>query len=93
MSSKLRNLNALNKYRIVLPIPGGEGDAGNGLFQFGPCRVVASNQDGWDHVSVSLPNRCPTWSEMESVRNMFFTEDAVVMQLSVARSDHINLHP
>lgn len=40
-------------------------------------KVVASSGEipvsqGWDHVSVSLPNRCPTWEEMCKVKDLFF---------------------
>lgn len=55
-------------------------------------KVLASEGLGWDHVSVSLPHRCPTWEEMEFVRGLFFRDDETVMQLHVPRSDHRNLH-
>lgn len=47
---------------------------------------------GWEHVSVSLPDRCPTWEEMDWVRRQFWEDDEVVMQLHVAVSDHVNVH-
>lgn len=56
-------------------------------------RVIASAGQGWDHVSVSLPNRCPTWEEMDTVKNLFFKEDEVVMQLHVNGKAKVNLHP
>lgn len=56
-------------------------------------RVIASDGLGWDHVSVSLAHRCPTWEEMEFVRGLFFRDDETVMQLSVPATDHISLHP
>lgn len=56
-------------------------------------RVIASNGDGWDHVSVSLAHRCPTWEELEFVKRFFFKPDEVAMQLHLPPSDHISLHP
>jgi len=56
-------------------------------------KVIASWGMGWDHVSVSLSHRTPTWAEMERVKRIFFKPDEVAMQLHVAESDHINLHP
>lgn len=47
----------------------------------------------WDHVSVSLPNRCPNWPEMSFIRSIFFGDDETVMQLHVPVSEHLNLHP
>lgn len=55
--------------------------------------VVASSGMGWDHVSVSLKNRCPSWGEMESIKRLFFRPDEIAMQLHVATSDHISFHP
>ena len=37
--------------------------------------VIYSNGGGWDHVSVSTPNRCPTWDEMCEIKDIFFAED------------------
>jgi hypothetical protein len=55
-------------------------------------KVVASHGKGWDHVSVSLAHRTPTWDEMSYVKNMFFHADEAVMQLHVPTAQHINLH-
>jgi len=56
-------------------------------------RIIAANGGGWDHVSVSLVDRCPTWDEMEHVKRLFFKPDETAMQLHVPPSDHINRHP
>lgn len=56
-------------------------------------RVIASSGLGWDHVSVSLPDRCPTWDEMEFIKRTFFKPDEVAMQLHLPPADHINRHP
>ena len=55
--------------------------------------VVASNGDGWDHVSVSTANRCPTWEEMDRIKRIFFKPGEVAMQLHLPPDDHINCHP
>jgi len=57
-------------------------------------RVLAGAGGGWDHVSVGVQgqSRTPTWEEMEFVRGLFFRDDECVMQLSVPRDQHINLH-
>ena len=34
--------------------------------------VIVSDQDGWDHVSVSLQKRCPSWNEMCFIKDLFF---------------------
>lgn len=55
-------------------------------------KVIASNGLGWDHVSVSLTNRCPNWEEMSFVKSLFWDDDECVMQLHPPKSDYINNH-
>lgn len=56
-------------------------------------RIIATINDGWDHVSVSTQHRCPTWDEMEFVKREFFHPHETAMQLHVPPSDHVNIHP
>lgn len=57
------------------------------------ARFIASWGGGWDHVSVSYPNRCPTWDEMHAVKDMFFEDEEVCVQYHPAKSDYVNVHP
>jgi hypothetical protein len=99
----MRNLNLLNAYRCIGPdiikYFGSTGDHTCGFFVVpspidkGEMKVMASSDYDWDHVSVSRPNRCPNWTEMEHVRHLFFKDDETVMQLHVPVVDHISVHP
>lgn len=62
-------------------------------FQSFHLRVIASHGLGWDHVSVSLPNRCPNWLEMCFVKELFFDDEECVMQLHPPKSKYISNHP
>lgn len=70
----------------------------NGLFfvqlrKGGPVfKIIATDGDGWEHVSISLPDRCPLWKEMCALKDLFWDEDDVVMQLHPAKSEHVNVH-
>lgn len=65
-------------------------------------RVIASdgrdwNEAGlegepWEHVSVSLRMRTPTWAELEFVKHAFWKDDETVIQLHVPKAKHINVH-
>ena len=70
-------------------------DHGNGLFEVRNrgLRILCSDGLGWDHVSVSRNDRCPTWEEMQWVRTKFFTDHETVMQIHPPLKDHINCHP
>ena len=67
----------------------------------GPCgrelKIIASPGDAnegipWEHVSVSLSNRCPNWEEMCFVKSLFWDDEETVMQLHPPRSKWINNH-
>ena len=55
--------------------------------------VVYSNGGGWDHVSVSLANRCPTWEEMCEIKGVFFGPDECCVEYHPAERDYVNIHP
>jgi len=71
-----------------------------GMFHIlGPCgqtlRIISSGTGehcmGWEHVSISLQNRCPNWIEMCFVKNLFWDEEEAVMQLHPPKSDYVNI--
>lgn len=55
--------------------------------------IIASQDMGWEHVSVSTPSKIPTWEMMCFIKNMFWDETDCVMQLHPPKSDYINNHP
>lgn len=57
-----------------------------------PLRVIASDGGGWEHVSVSRPDRIPTWEEMCAIKALFWGDDDCVMQLHPPRADWVNNH-
>ena len=70
---------------------------------------IASDGGGFEHVSVTLQtsnvggrhksalatlnNRCPLWSEMCYIKDLFWTDDETVIQYHPARNDYVNMHP
>ncbi|MDH2327677.1 hypothetical protein QCN27_12465 [Cereibacter sp. SYSU M97828] len=80
-------------YAIVHPLLGPPIPNQGGAFRFRGMNVIASWADSWDHISVSRPDRCPTWEEMEQVKRAFFLSHETAMQLHVPPTDHKNLHP
>ena len=98
----MRNLRLLDTLRLrgrAVAFYGWDGDETCGAFALrsiidgGQLTVIASSGEGWDHVSVSRPTRCPNWPEMEQVKRLFFREEETAMQLHVPPSDHVNNHP
>ena len=99
----MRPLHLLDLYRRsdsdVLRLYGTAGDDYGGLFQIPSCIdkapmiVIASNDAGWDHVSVSRKNRCPNWAELDQVYRLFFRDGEHAMQLHLPADQHISVHP
>ena len=55
--------------------------------------VIASWAGGWEHVSVSLKKRCPTWEEMCMVKDIFWGEDECVVEFHPPKKDYVNVMP
>lgn len=82
-------------------------DGNNGAFHIiGPngaaLTIIASDAtndpgrddtQGWEHVSVSLPNRCPNWPEMCAVKALFWEPEETVVQFHPPESSYISNHP
>jgi hypothetical protein len=86
-----------NQYRVRTGILGSDDSEGNnGCFKI-PFRsyeftVIASDGEGWEHVSVSLKNRIPNWEEMCFIKDLFWDENDVVVQFHPAKKDYVNNH-
>jgi hypothetical protein len=52
---------------------------------------ISSNLMGWEHVSVSLKNRCPNWNEMCFIKQLFWDEYSWVMQLHPPKEKNIDI--
>ena len=91
-----------NQYRVRKGLLASTDAAGlTGLF-FVPSRpggpvlkVIASDGEGlvnWEHVSVSLPDRCPTWDEMCRIKALFWDDEDTVLQLHPPKSQWVSNH-
>ena len=89
----MRCPNHLEIYRVTMPW--GAGDACNGILEIKPrgLRVLFSDGEGWEHVSVSRRSRMPTYEDLDEIKREFWSDRDTVMQLFVPRSDHVNCHP
>lgn len=56
-------------------------------------KVIASDEDGWEHVSVSHKTLIPKWSWMCLVKNLFWDENDTVMQLYPPEGERIDDPP
>lgn len=66
----------------------------NGLFYIPVCgqmcKVIASNGEGWEHVSVSLPDGVPSWEIMCQIKALFWRDDELVVQYHPPKAEYVN---
>lgn len=55
--------------------------------------VICSNGEGWEHVSVSLRHKIPSWEQMCTIKALFWDNDETVIQYHPAKKDYVNYHP
>lgn len=93
--------------RIKKGVMGSDSSYGNnGAFEIPHYKIanysifcIASDGEGWQHVSVSLSSterkveRCATWEEMCFVKSLFWDDEESVMQLHPPKSQWVNNHP
>ena len=60
-------------------------------FEGTDLHIIASDGGGWDHVSVSIIDRCPNWKEMSYIKELFFEPEDCVIQYHAPKSKHINI--
>lgn len=55
--------------------------------------IQASWGDGWEHVSVSMPSRTPSWKDMQMVKDLFWPKEELAIQYHPASDCYVNYHP
>lgn len=57
-------------------------------------RSIATTRDErkWVHVSVSRPDRLPSWEELSKVKDEFIGPNREAYQVLASRKDHVNIH-
>lgn len=87
---EIRNATGLRIVTVAI-------DGGMGEVQIGKWRgsVIWSYDGGWDHVSVAPYNRriIPSWEDMCRLKDMFWRDDEVVIQIHPAKSEYVNNMP
>jgi len=77
-----------------------DSDGFNGKFRLYICyewlTVIASDGEGWKHVSVSRfmdARKVPTWEMMCKIKDLFWEPNDWVIQFHPAQSEYVNNHP
>lgn len=55
--------------------------------------IICSDQEGWEHVSVSREDRIPYWPEMDFIKYLFWGTEDTVIQYHPPKSQYVNNCP
>lgn len=103
----MRSIDEIKKTSgIIIKKQGKDGIAGtvcNVYFKNGKMKIsnkleenlnfIFSTGCGFEHLSVSTPVRTPTWEQMSKMKEIFWNDDEVCMQLHPKKSEYVNNHP
>lgn len=95
-----------NLYRLKHgPFGTDASNGNNGVFEIPHYKIagylfyiIASDGEGWDHVSVTVgqrnkaAHRCPTWQEMCWIKDQFWGKYETVIQYHPKEEDYVNNH-
>lgn len=91
----MKDLTKLDPYRVIDDRFAPSNPKLEGLFVIPSVvdkvamHILCSGSRGWDHVSVSRPDRIPEWIEMEQVKRTFFNDDECALQLHPPTAQYI----
>ena len=54
---------------------------------------IFSYQLGWEHLSVSMPSKTPSWDQMCRMKDIFWNKDEVCVEYHPKEEDYVNMHP
>lgn len=94
--------DGFERYRRVHPTMGATPRGVlHGFFEIHKLRIISSGRatstdiqltTSWEHVSVSTKNRCPTWAEMQMIKDVFWLPEELVLQFHPPQSVYVNTH-
>lgn len=53
---------------------------------------IFSYQLGWEHLSVSMPSRTPSWDQMCRMKDIFWNKDECCVEYHPKEEDYVNNH-
>ncbi len=89
----MRTLDEIKENRYLnIKREGKDGFGGSFYDKKSRCRLnfIMSWGLGFEHCSVSLPNRCPSWEQMCAIKELFWKDDEICMQSHPKKKDYIN---
>lgn len=66
-------------------------EPGARAYRLGECLVIVGHsEDGW-HLSISHPNRYPTWDEIKEARYLLVPDEVTMAMLLPPKAEYVNV--
>jgi hypothetical protein len=87
--------NQVKREDFIMPLE--EGPRFGGDFYYAPDDIrlnfAFSVQMGWEHLSVSTPDKTPTWDQMCAMKEAIFEDEEEAVEYHPKKSEYVNFHP
>jgi hypothetical protein len=67
-------------------------EPGSRAYRMGRCGIIASQQRAGWHLSISRPDKLPTWEEVRDARYAIVPDEATMAMLLPPQSEYVNVH-
>lgn len=67
-------------------------EPGSRAYSMGRCQIIVSEQAAGWHLSISRPDRLPTWEEVRDARYALVPDEATMALLLPPRAEYVNVH-
>lgn len=67
-------------------------EPGSRAFRMGRCNVIVSEQAAGWHLSISRPEKLPTWEEVRDARYALVPDEATMALLLPPQAEYVNVH-
>ncbi|MBC7340853.1 MAG: hypothetical protein H5U02_00100 [Clostridia bacterium] len=67
-------------------------EPGARAFRLGGCTVIVGRSDAGWHLSISHPDRYPTWDEIKEARYLLVPDNVTMAMLLPPKTEYVNVH-
>jgi hypothetical protein len=63
------------------------------IYRHGACGVIVTKEYGKWHISVSRPDRLPSWDEIRDIRYAIAPDNVTMAMILPSKGSYVNVHP
>lgn len=92
----MKSLEEIRKTRNLFITAEAENDGMGGYYYDSisekRLNFIFSYQLGWEHLSVSMPSKTPSWEQMCRMKAIFWNKDEACVEYHPKEEDYVNMH-